>query len=351
MVKENEMEDGAADQRDPESRAGQRQKDSALLDTAIERFRGRLEHLDRESADPLAAPDLLAASTAEAITDMCTAAESFEKAAGQDTALIKAAQVAFREKTQALFSKSYFMNRARTWPQGYPGDYLTLEGVYQNSARSKNIGLYLDRYFLSTTLAVAVRARRDKLFELLKSELQNRKEPRILDIACGPCHEVLELAPTIKKSNARITCLDFDSDALTFSENRISQAGYSSGQISFRKYNAIKMISQERNEKEFGRQDVIYSVGFFDYLSDDMLVRLLRALHHLLNPGGCLIASFKDSRRYRTFDYHWLVNWDAFLQRTEEDMWTLFGKADIPVEKITTARDGSGVILFFKALL
>lgn len=31
-------------------------------------------------------------------------------------------------------------------------------------------------------------------------------------------------------------------------------------------------------------------------------------------------------------------------------MWTLFGKADIPVEKITTARDGSGVILFFKAL-
>jgi extracellular factor (EF) 3-hydroxypalmitic acid methyl ester biosynthesis protein len=324
--------------------------DSISLDAAIERFRSRLEQLDRKSEDPHADHGLFASLTAEAIMDMRTAVESFEKAAGQDPVFIKAARNAFREKTRTLFAKSYFMDHARTWPQGYPGDYLILEGVYRNSARSKNIGLYLDQYFLSTTLAVAVRARRDKLFELLKFELRERKEPRILDIACGPCHEVLELAPTIKNNHASMICLDFDPDALLFSEERLSQAGCASGQISFRKYNALKMISPERNEKEFGRQDVIYSVGFFDYLSDDMLARLLRALYHLLNPGGCLIASFKDSRRYTTFDYHWLVEWDAFLQRTEEEMWALFGKADIPAEKITTVRDGSGVILFFKAL-
>ncbi len=39
----------------------------------------------------------------------------------------------------------------------------------------------------------------------------------------------------------------------------------------------------------------------------------------MLNPGGILITSFKDAARYRHQEYHWIVDWDGFLQRTEED--------------------------------
>ena len=67
------------------------------------------------------------------------------------------------------------------------------------------------------------------------------------------------------------------------------------------------MINHERNLKEFGQQDVIYSVGLFDYLDDDVLTRLLGTLYRLLSPGGRLITSFKDSRRYATFDNKWLL--------------------------------------------
>ena len=96
-------------------------------------------------------------------------------------------------------------------------------------------------------------------------------------------------------------------------------------------------------------QDVIYSVGFFDYLGDDALVRLLGSLYRLLNPGGTLIASFKDRLRYRTQEYHWFVVWDGFLQRTVDDVWRLLDRAEIPRQAVSTVRERSGVIMFFSA--
>ena len=59
------------------------------------------------------------------------------------------------------------------------------------------------------------------------------------------------------------------------------------------------MFDLETAQTEFGMQDIIYSVGFFDYLPDDFLVKLLSSLYMLLNPGGKLFAAFKDADRYQ----------------------------------------------------
>ena len=196
---------------------------------------------------------------------------------------------------------------------------------------SHGVGYYLDKYLLATTLAIAVRGRKEMLRDMLKTELDNRKELKILDIACGSCREVIELAREIRDSGAKITCLDLDSDALDFAASRMQYVGLLSEQVELRKYNAVRMISHERNLKEFGQQDVIYSVGLFDYLDDDVLIRLLGSLYKLVSPGGKFIASFKDCRRYATFIYHWLIDWNGFLQRTEEEAWNLYEKAGIPL--------------------
>lgn len=60
--------------------------------------------------------------------------------------------------------------------------------------------------------------------------------------------------------------------------------------------------------------------------------------------------SFKDSRRYRAQEYHWFVDWDGFLQRTEEDSREVLVRAGIPLDHVTSARESSGVILFYSAL-
>jgi cyclopropane fatty-acyl-phospholipid synthase-like methyltransferase len=107
------------------------------------------------------------------------------------------------------------------------------------------------------------------------------------------------------------------------------------------------MFDHELNMNEFGKQDIIYSVGFFDYLQSDFLSTMFSALYQMLNPGGKLIASFKDAHRYRYKDYHWIVDWDGFLQRTEEDFLNIFSDANIPFSSISEMREESGVIVFY----
>ena len=179
--------------------------------------------------------------------------------------------------------------------------------------------------------------------------LECGQNPKVLDIACGSCREISHLVPEIKKSEASIKCIDLDPDALDFAMNRLSFAGLSPDSISFIKYNALRMFDIDIAKAEFGEQDIIYSVGYFDYLPDDFLVKLLRSLYALLNPGGKLIAAFKDADRYRAQEYHWIADWDGFLQRTEKDFERILGEAGIPATAMTMTRDRTGVIIFYSA--
>ncbi len=265
----------------------------------------------------------------------------------KDPLTIKKAQVYFREKTNPILSKSPGINRTRTWPQGQQGDFMTLEMAYKNRPTSDGIGYYLDKYLLSSDLGVGARERLEKMRELLKEELKSRRGPSVLNVACGSCREVFELAPEIKALGAKFTCVDLDPDALDFSIDRLSFAGLSSDHVELIQYNALRMFDPEMAQMEFGMQDIIYSIGFFDYLPDDFLVKMLNSLYVLLNPGGKLIAAFKDANRYRPQIYHWLVDWDGFLQRTEADFDRLFRGAKIPNNAISMSRVKSGAIVFY----
>jgi SAM-dependent methyltransferase len=324
-------------------------KDVQTLDEATDLFLERLQKIEDQCRDSDVDAGKLLQATGEAIDHMLSCCEKFEKET-RDLDIIKDARIRFRIKTDYLLSKSYCINRARTWPQGQQGDYKTLEVAYKNTPLSEGIGYYLDHYLLNSSLGTAVRGRLEKLEGILRDELRKRKKPSVLNIACGSCREVFALSSDIEASGARFTCIDIDNDALNFGAKRLSYTNISpltSNQILLRKYNALRMFDHELNMSEFGKQDIIYSVGFFDYLDSEFLVQLFGNLYELLNPGGMLITSFKDVRRYREQDYHWIVDWDGFLQRDEEDFWKIFSNAKIPKEAITEKREDSGVIVFY----
>jgi SAM-dependent methyltransferase len=320
------------------------------LDAATERYLRQLADLEQRSRRPDADRERLLDEITLLNDSVLQACAKYEEAVGHDREVLAEARRRFRERTHAMLSKSHFINHARTWPRGYQGDFQMLEGVYRNTPLADGIGYYLDRYSLSTTLGTAVRERRALLRELLRRELERRERPKVLDIACGSCREVFELAPQIDAAGATFTCLDFDPAALEYAANRIPYAGIDPDRVVFRQYNALKMVNADRNLREFGRQDVIYSVGFFDYLQDELLVRLLAALYGLLNPGGMLITSFKDRRRYGSQYYRWMVDWDGFLLRTEEESRSLLEAAGIPSALIETGREASQVIIFYNAV-
>lgn len=319
-----------------------------LLDEAIEKFNKKLEDIEKRCFDPKEYPEKLLNVVTIALNDMSYVCEDFERGVGYDKSVIKDAQVKFREKTNPILSKSYCINRSRTWPQGYQGDYKTLEAVYRNIPLSEGIGYYIDLYLLNAPLAEAVRNRIKELEEILREEILKREQPSILNVACGSCRELMGLSKEIKSSQARFICVDNDNDALAFAQSRLSYTDILP-QIELYKYNAHRMFDHESNMIEFGTQDIIYSVGYFDYLPDDFLVKMLNALYMLLNPGGKLIAAFKDANRYKAQPYHWIVDWDGFLQRNEDYFDRLLTQAGIPGGALSVTREKSGVIIFYVA--
>ena len=269
-----------------------------------------------------------------------------DKALADQREILTERRVQFRNRTHDFFSKGYLHNRARVWPQGYPGDYSIIESIYRNIPLSSGLGFLLDRHFLNATLAHAVRHRKNMMKTILSEELRARRQPRVMNIGCGPCRELLELAWDIRESGAKVTCLDLDSEALSYSEDRLANT-LAQSCFDFRKYNVLRMVSPSRNRERFGSQDVIYSMGLFDYLDDETIIRLTGALYELLNPGGKLILAFKDADRYETFDYHWLADWDYFKQRSLYDSRILVDRAGIPAEHVDVRAIDSGVIVFY----
>ncbi len=319
---------------------------STKLNEAVDRLKKEMDEIERLFVTGKGDERELVNEITAAIHRTCNVCAELEDVVGVRSDVAKSKQEQFRSETDPYFSRSYFINYARTWPKGYPGDYEILEDIYRSVPLSSGLGYLLDLFFLEATLAVAVKERLVTLREMLRRELSKRERPRVLDIASGSCREVFELAPEIGSSGAEFTCVDFDSDSLRFSSDRMSYTTVLN-QISFRKYNAIRMINHEKNLREFNYQDIIYSTGLFDYLTDNILVKMIRALYKLTNPGGKIITSFKDCNKYKTQPYHWIAKWDAFYQRTERDCMRLFEEAGIPERELTTTRERTGVIMFF----
>jgi len=320
----------------------------SYLEVAADQYMDALEDIEHKCTKQDEDADSIFQELTVLNESMLQVCEQFENSVN-DEAAIKAARVAFRDKTDPIISKSYGATRVRTWPQGYQGDYKTIEFIYRNTSMSEGIGYYLDKYMLSSTLAVGVRERMRKLAELLKTEMINRQYPKVLDIACGSCRELHDLVPEIEKAGAHFKCIDLDSEALDFALNRLSYAGLSPDRAEFIQYNALRLFDYETALSAFGMQDIIYSVGYFDYLADDFLVKLLNTLYLMLNPSGKLIAAFKDANRYRSQLYHWFADWDGFLQRTQDDFERIFRQAEIPESALSMTRVKSGSIIFYIA--
>lgn len=321
------------------------------LDKATHIFNTRLEDLETLCLDPHHDPSEILSQLSVAFDDILSACHSFENNV-LDTRVIQETRMRFYQKTNRMLSKSHCIQRIRTWPQGYQGDYKTIESIYRNTPLSEGIGYYLDLLALNWPLASGVRTRLSTLKKILRKELSGRQNPSILNIACGSCREVFELSTDIENSGARFTCIDLDNDALAFAANRLSFTNISpvsSDQVILRKYNAVRMFDHELNMNEFGRQDIIYSVGFFDYLESEFLIRLLHSLYNLLNPGGLLILSFKDAKKYRHQEYHWIADWDGFLQRNENDFKRIISDACIPISAVREVREEPGIIVFYLA--
>lgn len=253
----------------------------------------------------------------------------------------------FKERFRPYVEKSLFGTRANDWPQGYPGDHITLEYIYKGFPQSPDlIGQYVDLYFMSRHLAVGVRERKDQLKNHVQEQLNKESCKTVLNVGCGSSRELYDIGLKLNDYNGKITCLDFDGDALTFSARTLASRMINLDKFEFRKMNVLKLVNSKFMNSELGTFDLIYSAGLFDYIQDKGLKRIFGSMHKNLNEGGMIIAPFKDCEYYTIFDYHWLGNWDAFYQRTKVEVWDLLKEA-IPGVNLKVIPSSTPAINFY----
>jgi SAM-dependent methyltransferase len=276
-------------------------------------------------------------------------AENLEKNLSQKVT-IKRVKQNFRELVGGWIYKGLIVKRAYEKPRGYPGDYLTLENIYNEQSSSPGIGYYSDRYFLENEYSVAVRNRKDKMKEILMDFIKynNNSTIKFLNFACGSCREIKELFIDERlHTNKKIvfTLVDHDEEALEFAKNLFKNAPPNL-ELNYLKVDVLKLAENTELRAHLVNQDFVYSIGLADYLPDRILKNFIKFCIGTLAKNGKFIITHKDIERCHPISPDWFCNWD-FYSRNEKhlvDLVKSVGVTDFNIE--TIIREKSKRILF-----
>lgn len=280
--------------------------------------------------------------------------EALEKIVDNNIHMKKTKQI-FREITSCWFYKSPIIKMAYDRPRGYPGDFELFEIIYNNKplAKSKSFGFYGDRYFLNSEYAMAARARKNKMKNILQDFMENSNLStiRMLNIACGPSRDIRELfsdpllLSEISGKKIIFTGLDNDKDALKFSKTALNNLP-SNIETRFLHENVLDISKNAKYHDLIGKQDIIYILGLTEYLPDRIFKRLLHFLFQLLNDKGMLVITYKDKNiTFPSLGPEWISNW-AFIKRGREDLINATKALGSDKFSLKIEREGTGTIFF-----
>jgi extracellular factor (EF) 3-hydroxypalmitic acid methyl ester biosynthesis protein len=222
--------------------------------------------------------------------------------------------------------------RAYTKPFGYPGDFVMMRYMYEETRRGESMfGRVMHQLGREERLAATVTSRKQLLLEHLERVIREAPPgPEPLRIAClasGPATEVEEFLSTYDGARKiHWTLIDQDDRALSHANERVTRAGWRCRgriRVSCLFTSFKQLVSDPRLVDEFGEQHFIYSAGFFDYLTEPVARQVAETCFRLVEPGGRVL--FGNAARRP--DVHWapefVLDW-RLLYRSEEDVRALF---------------------------
>ena len=218
------------------------------------------------------------------------------------------------ETTERFYSK----------PRGYAGDFLSIEMIYRNRpAGTGRIGPLLDRCFLNSPTAKAIRNRRVLLGKEIMRTVQTKDgAAHVTSLACGPAEEVFDVFQQLDdRQRLYASLVDIDLQALAHVADRRDNAGL---QNRMNLINAnLVYLALGRQKLVLQDQDLIYSIGLIDYFNDKFVVKVLNWIHGRLRPGGKVLLGNFHPNNYGKEVMDYVLEW-RLIHRSEEDMNRLF---------------------------
>jgi SAM-dependent methyltransferase len=173
---------------------------------------------------------------------------------------------------------------------------LMLQYVYENHARGRfGIGRWIDARFLAAPGWQAVRERRALLESMIEEAITARRaEGRattLVDIASGPAGYVLAVLSRIGEHGVAARCRDLDPRWLTLGRERATELGLT--HVAFEPGDAL---DRDALLALVPKPDVVVASGFYDWITDDAMVRRSMALvAECLAPGGRFVLTHQTA--------------------------------------------------------
>lgn len=248
------------------------------------------------------------------------------KAALNDPAKLRA----MKELTELVltpeFCKGAIWNRSYTKPLGYPGDFQVMNYVYD----WEEVGATPYEKLLHSMGLEAlecVRARMKLLEDVVEKEaasLPKGKRIRALSLGSGPAREVGSILSrtTVNGPAYEFTLIDQEPEALQYAYEGCYPTIATTAPhcaINCLNLSMLDVLRGDVEDERVGNQDIVYSLGLFDYLHDRRSRQLAASMFSLLKPGGLMvIGNVNDAEFSGVWATECLLDWHMFYRSDAE---------------------------------
>lgn len=218
-------------------------------------------------------------------------------------------------------------DRSYAKPLGYPGDFQIMNQVYDWGLAGTSVYQKLiHRLGQETAKCVATRAEVvcKHIADVVRRNGVSRPA-RVLSLGSGPAREVEHFlaGPDFPEGHVAFTLVDQEDAALTYAyEKTYPHIVAAGGRVRVQCLNTsfTDILRINGGLENVPPQDMVYSVGLFDYLTDRRATMLLRKLYDMLAPGGLLIIGNMNQAPFSTlWPMEFISDW-TLEYRTEEQM-------------------------------
>lgn len=216
----------------------------------------------------------------------------------------------------------------RTWekPLGYPGDYEVMNQIYQwRLIGDSPFAKLMHRLGLDCLECVA--SRMTLVQQAINRTVNQRADQalvRITNLGCGTAQEVHNFVTADRPHPpVHFTLIDQDTQPLTLIQNRTipeilrhkKPIGLDCWHLSF-----LDIVEGKAAFKTLPPQDLVYSVGLLDYLSEKRARGLVKSLYDKVAPGGSLlVANLRDAPLSGLWPAEFICDW-SMVYRSEAEM-------------------------------
>ncbi|MBK6291689.1 MAG: class I SAM-dependent methyltransferase [Ignavibacteria bacterium] len=236
--------------------------------------------------------------------------------------------------------RGQIQSRMITQPQGYAGDYLTLDWIYQQPYEGSRQDDVWNRFCYRQQASRAVRSRIDIVRSLVSSVISRATSPkRFLDVASGPGRIERKVIDQLGSPHSAVhfDLVDADADAIEYSRALLSDEVPPGYTFEFHHRNAFRF-------EPSAPYDAIWCCGLFDYLDERRAVRLLAKMYSWLGEGGTMLIGNFAKECTTQWIMEGLYGW-SLIYRTNDECEQLCYQAGIPSGSVTLERDETGSVV------